>query len=138
MTVMLGKQSGWRHRQKQKTTTCGICKEDIPGKFRRHVTRNHLPWYFEPQHACWSHKVNLDSLGGLLGHQKDMGNCKLNGKFGERELTHWLTFMETLLNVIVSNMKKKTPTGLLETVKKRGWYPSRALGIEVPVVTQEL
>ena len=73
-----------------------------------------------------------------MGHQKEMGICKLNAKFGERELTHWLKLMQTLLDVIVSNMKQKTTTGILETVKKWEWYPSKALGIEVLVVTQEL
>jgi len=72
ITVVLGKQSGRRRRQKQKTTACGICKED-----RRHLTRNHLPWYFEPQHACWSHKVNLGSLGETFGTSERDGELQI-------------------------------------------------------------
>lgn len=129
---------GRTRRRRQKTTTCGICEEEIPGKFRRHLTRNHLPWYFEPQHACWNHKVNFGSLGGFLRHQKEMGNCKVNGKFGEKQLVQWLRLMENFLYVMADNLKEETLTGLLETVRKQGWHPSIVLGLEVPVVKQEL
>ena len=48
---------------------CPVC----PGKFthvRRHVLREHLPWYTAPSSACWECELNLGCENSLNLHIK--------------------------------------------------------------------
>ena len=56
---------------------CPVCK----GKFthvRRHVLREHIPWYIYASTACWACQINLGQkkLLELHIHQEHCSNCK--------------------------------------------------------------
>ena len=53
---------------------CPICEQRISTKLKRHVEREHLPWWFNPTNACWSCKQSVTSACFL---RREHAHCTL-------------------------------------------------------------
>ena len=106
-----------RRDRRRKATNCNWCPEkpSIPDKFRRHLIMHHLPWYFDPQLACWYHRTTFGQLGVLFHRHRRLEGCK-SGRFEERELLMWLAKMTNLLLHIAIHLGVKTEYELLALV----------------------
>ena len=81
---------------RKKSSSCIIC----PGRFnnvRRHVLREHVPWYVAPL-ACWICKVQLGQVGALHLHIENMHNSDTElHRNRESSLPEWVELMSGLL-----------------------------------------
>ena len=50
--------------------TCPVCNKGV-AKVHRHVLAAHLPWFFNPETACWSCKQDCGTVSKLVHHRKD-------------------------------------------------------------------
>jgi hypothetical protein len=82
---------------RKKSRSCFIC----PGRFnnvRRHVLRDHVPWYVAPLMACWICKVQLGQVGALHLHIENMHNSDTElHRYIESSLPEWVELMSGLL-----------------------------------------
>lgn len=120
------------------TTICRLCpggEVPITSKYRRHLQIKHLPWYFDPQLACWEHQRNFGQSGVLLKHRA-MEGCK--GTFGEPELGVWVKSMAGFLRFLGNKLCGGELKDLVSMVQKKGLFPRKTNSVDVPVVTQVL
>ena len=125
--------------RKEKSVTCILCPNQpaIVGKFRRHLQFHHLPWYYEPQMACWHHRQNFAQMGALLSIHRQGTGCK-QGHFGRKEFKEWLALMANFLNYVAKQFHLPSSSELVSLIVERRWHPEASQGVTVPVVTSQL
>ena len=85
----------------RKGRNCPSC----PGIFtnvRRHVLRQHLPWYISPTTACWECKIQFGQESLLDGHITELHNSvSLGRKFLEEEKSSvWVELVNGFIDAI--------------------------------------
>lgn len=101
---------------------CPLCGEFIRN-LRRHVSQEHLPWYFNPEVTCWECRSYQGTLCFLRHRHLSVPACS-EGYFSERNLYRWLSLVAGLLNEISSFWGLSSVADLLDLVVQRHWYPS--------------
>ena len=96
---------------------CPICEKRISNKIKRHVEREHLPWWFNPTKACWSCKQSVTSACFL---RRDHAHCTPPANL----LNHWIWKTNALLHIIARCLNLP----FLELVRnhiaaRQEWYP---------------
>ena len=127
---------GTARQRKNKPTVCAWCpnQPEIPDKFRRHMLYHHLPWYMDPQLACWHHRETFGQLGVLLNRHRGVDGCQ-RGYFGDPELTLWLTLITNLLSHVATHLGVVDTYELLSLVRRNRWHPDPSNGTIVSDVT---
>ena len=86
-----------RHNKGRRSPSC-------PGRFtnlRRHLLRNHLPWYISPATACWECRLQYSQTSLLDTHLKEFHNASAEGrKFDSRTHRLWVELVNGLLEAL--------------------------------------
>jgi hypothetical protein len=87
-----------------------------PGRFtnvRRHVLRNHLPWYISPATACWECRLQYSQTSLLDTHLKEFHNASAEGqKFDSSRHQLWVEVVNGLLEALCAEPKCSSILGL--------------------------
>lgn len=79
---------------------CEVCEAPVK-KVYRHMLATHLPWFFQPETACWTCRKPFGTASKLAHHQKLSEGCSSEGW----PLDIWLAAMVRLLDVLAEMLK---------------------------------
>ena len=74
---------------------CPVCHAKMASHVKRHVTREHLPWYYAASTACWQCEEQLGTTSFCLGQHGHGGDY-----FSDDNLSKWCYLMNGLLHYL--------------------------------------
>ena len=101
---------------------CMVCGR-VVAKMGRHVISNHLPWFFQPDTACWMCEVQEGSLCFL----QEKHDHFYYWEFDDRHLGRWRRLMLGLLYFLVDRVRAGSLQGLLAHVSRVGAFSEETL-----------
>ena len=84
---------------------CTMCGKLVAGKFQRHLSQAHLPWYLSPFTACWSCRKQEDALAFL--YQRHHHPPHVSWNFDDEHLREWLAAVTGFIFTFTRIMGKK-------------------------------
>ena len=103
---------------------CTLCGDSLGGAARRHVSREHLPWFLNPDRCCWNCHGVEDSSSYIVHHHhfKVAGHDQF-GTFDNYNFRKWLGLMRGVLTLFQEFFGSNDSSALLQVVRCRHLYP---------------
>lgn len=103
---------------KSRMRVCYVCDLHTRERMRRHVLKEHLPWYWYPATACWDcyeQETQSSSLAVRHTNEHSVGNAT----FDDQYLHLWCLFINGALHLLASWFGCSDLDGLLQYVLDR-------------------
>ena len=117
-----------RRRHKNKAKSCSLCGDVVSSKMKRHVGFKHLPWYFDPDQACWECQVTTQGLCFVRNDHLSKARCS-GGGFTEFRLFLWAAYMVGVLFYLQKCVGTTSLGGLLTWIRDQDRVPDETTAI---------
>lgn len=103
---------------------CPLCDETFPSRaLRRHLDSQHLPWYVEPDRACYRCRVHVNTQSALrCYHGTHAPHLTENGDLQDS----WLRLISEMLDIVNRDLGLANVDCLLDYVLRNKLYPTES------------
>ena len=108
--------------RKKKMVACPICgSKEVHVK--RHIFREHLPFYMAPDSACWACGIQQGQRYKVVLEHVNL-HCSTGPCFGDGQLQVWTSLMTGVIRFLCTETGVRDGGELLRHVVERGWFPT--------------
>ena len=114
-----------RQQRRCSVEGCTFTSYGTGGHERRHLQKDHLPWWLKAFTACWHCKEQLNCNQSLRYHLENRSSeHPANAGFGEEQVRDWAYKLNGLLHIFCSALSLTSVSELLAYVRECHLWPT--------------